>query len=126
MNRPRKKRKMGYRGVCFGLLARLGSGTSPISDNFGTGRFGCAINFDRMGYGLAARTESECGGCPDEHAVYKAAKLNCQDMTLVEDIPQCREVVGHLCRELTTQLSSLGYQLRSAACGLPANENTKK
>ena len=36
-------------------------------------------------------------------------------LTLVEDIPQCREIVSSLCRELTTQLWSHGYWLRLAA-----------
>ena len=75
-----------------------------------------AIDFDSMGYGLAVSAESECGGCPDEHAVYTDTKLNHQDMTLVEDIPHCREIVSRLCRELTTQLYDLGYWLRPVAC----------
>lgn len=84
-----------------------------------------AIDFDRMGHGMAVCAESEGGGRPDEHAVYQDEKLDCQGMTLVEDIPQCREVISSLCRELTTQLSSLGYQLRPLACGLPAAETAK-
>ena len=71
-----------------------------------------ALDFDRMGLGLPVYAESECRGRPDEHVVYQEAKLNYQDMTLVEDIPHCREIVSRLCRELTAQLYDLGYWLR--------------
>ena len=71
-----------------------------------------AIDFNRMGHSLAVHAESECAGRPDEHAVYTDTKLNNQDMTLVEDIPHCREIVSRLCRELTAQLYDLGYWLR--------------
>ena len=68
-----------------------------------------ALDFDRMGLGLSERPKPKN---PDEHAVYTDTKLNHQDMTLVEDIPHCREIVSRLCRELTAQLYDLGYWLR--------------
>jgi len=76
-----------------------------------------ALDFDRMGHGLGGRVESERGGCPDEHVVFDDAKLDDRDITLVEDVPHCREVVGRLCREITVQLSELGYQLRPTSSG---------
>jgi len=53
------------------------------------------------------------GDNPGEHVVY-AEKERSQTAgpTLVEDLPRCREMVGRLCRELTTQLWNHGYLLR--------------
>lgn len=50
---------------------------------------------------------------PGEHEVYseKERAKPCSP-TLVEDLPRCRELVGRLCRELTTQLWNHGYLLR--------------
>ena len=74
-----------------------------------------AIDFDRMDHGLTVHAESECDGRPDEHLIYKEERADCYGMTLVEDIPQCREVISRLCRDLTTQLYDLGYWLRPVA-----------
>ena len=71
-----------------------------------------AIDFDRVDHSLAVCAEPESTGCPDEYVVYKDKKRDCRDMTLVEDVPHCRKVVSHLCRELTEQLYDLGYWLR--------------
>ena len=74
-----------------------------------------AIDFDRVCHGLAVRAESECSGRPNEHLIYTEERADCYGMTLVEDIPHCREIVSRLCRELTTQLHDLGYWLRPVA-----------
>ncbi len=71
-----------------------------------------ALDFDRMDHGLAVRADSECDERPDEHLIYTEERADCYGMTLVEDIPHCREVISNLCRELTTQLYDLGYWLR--------------
>lgn len=71
-----------------------------------------ALDFARMDHGLTVYAESEYDGCPDEHLIYKEERADCYGMTLVEDIPQCREVISRLCRELTAQLYDLGYWLR--------------
>ncbi len=70
------------------------------------------MDFNRMGIGQSERPNPKNEGRPDEHLIYSEDRADCYGMTLVEDIPHCREVVSHLCRELTAQLSSLGYQLR--------------
>ncbi len=77
-----------------------------------------AIDFDRVCHGLAVRAESECTGRPNEHLIYTEERADCYGMTLVEDIPHCREIVIRLCRELTTQLYDLGYWLRPAQAWL--------
>ena len=74
-----------------------------------------ALDFDRMDHGLAVHAESECTGRPNEHLIYTEERADCYGMTLVEDIPHCREIVSRLCRELTTQLHDLGYWLRPVA-----------
>ena len=68
-----------------------------------------------MGHGLAKTTQPKNEGRSEEHLVYQEERTDCYGMTLVEDIPQCREIVSSLCRELTTQLWSHGYWLRLAA-----------
>ena len=70
------------------------------------------IDFARVCHGLAVRAESECTGRPNEHLIYTEERADCYGMTLVEDIPHCREIVSRLCRELTAQLYDLGYWLR--------------
>ena len=70
------------------------------------------IDFARMGHGLYERTKPKCGVRPDEHEILDEDRGDCYGMTLAEDIPQCREIVSSLCRELTTQLWSHGYWLR--------------
>ena len=74
-----------------------------------------AIDFDRVGLGLSEGSSPKNEGCPDEHLIYAEERADCYGMTLVEDIPHCREVVGHICRELTAQLYDLGYWLRPVA-----------
>ena len=71
-----------------------------------------SIDFARVGHGLAKTTQPENEGRSEEHLVYQEERTDCYDMTLVEDIPQCHEIVSTLCRELTTQLWSHGYWLR--------------
>lgn len=78
-----------------------------------------ALDFDRMGHGLTELVESEGVRCPDEDVVFDDTKLDDRDITLVEDVPHCREVVGRLCREITVQLLALGCQLRPVACCCP-------
>ena len=68
-----------------------------------------ALDFTRMDHGHA---DSECDERPDEHLIYTEERADCYGMTLVEDIPHCREVISSLCRELTAQLYDLGYWLR--------------
>ena len=72
------------------------------------------IDFARMGYGLDKTTQPKNEGRSEEHLVYQEERTDCYGTTLVEDIPQCREIVSSLCRELTTQLWSHGYCLRPA------------
>ena len=72
------------------------------------------IDFARMGHGLAKTTQPKNEGRSEEHLVYQEERTDCYGMTLVEDIPQCREIVSSLCRELTAQLSARGYWLRPA------------
>ncbi len=45
---------------------------------------------------------------PNEHIVYADAG----EITLIDDLPRCREVVERLCREITLQLWECGYLLR--------------
>ena len=73
------------------------------------------IDFNRMGTGLSERPNPKNEGCPDEHLIYAEDRADCYGMTLVEDIPHCREIVSCLCRELTAQLYDLGYWLRPVA-----------
>ena len=56
--------------------------------------------------------------CTGKHIMYtEDGCKGCCDMTLVEDLPHCRELVGRLCRALTSQLWKHGYFLRSVeAC----------
>ena len=70
------------------------------------------LDFERMGLGLSERPKPKNEGRPDEHLIYTEERADCYGMTLVEDIPQCREVISRLCRELTAQLYDLGYWLR--------------
>ena len=71
-----------------------------------------SIDFACVGHGLYERTKPKCGVRPDEHEILDEDRGDCYGMTLAEDIPQCREIVSSLCRELTAQLSALGYWLR--------------
>ena len=69
------------------------------------------IDFGRFAHGL--REYPKDGKCTGEHVVYDehGYKNGCE-ITLIEDIPHCREIVSCLCRELTVQLYGLGYWLR--------------
>ena len=70
------------------------------------------LDFDRMGLGLSECPKPKNEGHLDEHLIYTEERADCYGMTLVEDIPHCREVISSLCRELTAQLYDLGYWLR--------------
>ena len=50
------------------------------------------------------------GRYPVEHIMYSESGCkDCYDMTLVEDLPRCRELICRLCRELAAQLWKHGY-----------------
>ena len=69
------------------------------------------VNLDLGSIVLQERENGD--GCPGEHVVYSEnGRPNSCGPTLVEDLPRCREMVGRLCRELTTQLWDHGYLLR--------------
>ena len=80
-----------------------------------------SIDFARMGHGLAAHAEPEAEGYSEEHLIYREQRADCYSMTLVEDIPMCREIVSSLCRELTAQLWAHGYWWRPPCGERPEN-----
>ena len=71
------------------------------------------IDLSRTGLSELSRDDDDDA---NDHVVHKHDQ---GDITLVDDLPHCRELVGRLCRELTSQLWQCGYFLRpvNVSCG---------
>lgn len=73
------------------------------------------IDFSKIGYGLAERSKSEENS--DRHVVYDEDQCDACEMTIVEDVSYCREIVSRICSGITSQLLSCGCWLRPVVDG---------